>query len=61
MDNFYNKFCQSNDESKSINYPSMKSMDADSLWRELQEAISIEDYEKCSKIRDYCLKKGIIS
>ncbi len=59
MQSFYNKFFETNVISEPINYPSSEDVSIENLTRELLEALSIEDYEKCTKIRDFCIKKGI--
>ena len=60
MKKYYDKIFKTNQDSISINYPSLEEPKKATLLRDLQEAILEEDYVKCAKIRDYCLKKDII-
>lgn len=59
MMSFYDKFFETNSILEHINYPSNENISLESLNRDLLEALSVENYEKCARIRDYCLKKGI--
>jgi hypothetical protein len=60
MKKYYDKIFKTNTKSITINYPSLEEPKKDILLRDLQEAILEEDYEKCARIRDYCMKKDII-
>jgi|VirMetMinimDraft_7_1064189.scaffolds.fasta_scaffold10411_3 hypothetical protein len=60
MKKYYDNIFETNQDSITINYPSLEEPKRDTLLRELKEAIEEEDYEKCVKIRDYCMKRDII-
>jgi hypothetical protein len=68
MINYYHNFFKSDniysesdsyDEFSKITFPYQEEPKRDSLLKDLESAIENEDYEKCAKIRDYCIKKNI--
>lgn len=60
MKKYYDNIFETKQDSLTINYPNLEEPKKETLLRDLKEAIQNEDYEKCSKIRDYCIKKDII-
>lgn len=60
MKKYYDSIFKTKEELYDIKYPNLNEPKKDILLKDLKEAIKEEDYEKCVRIRDYCIKKDII-
>ena len=60
MKKYYDNIFQTNPDFDSINYPNDNEPKQETLLKDMKEAILSENYEKCTKIRDYCLKNDIV-
>jgi hypothetical protein len=60
MKKYYDSIFKTKEDLDDINYPMLNEPKKETLLKDLKEAIKNEDYEKCAKIRDYCIKKDII-